>query len=77
MGRQGEIMQRYGKPRLLLRSTRHYRNLKQDTIAQALGVSQPFYSRIESGQVDPRPELACEIARILSVDKRLLSPGVL
>ncbi len=35
----------------------------QEAVASAVGIKQPFYSRIENGEGTPSPETAAKIAR--------------
>ena len=56
------------KKRQWLIDIRKKRQLEQSEVAKLVGVTQQFYSYIESGSRRPSPEVAQEIARILNFD---------
>jgi transcriptional regulator with XRE-family HTH domain len=62
-----------------MNSISHYRrlrNLKQDQLAEIVGISQPHISRLENGDEGPPLSLFREIAEALDVSlPDLLSPG--
>jgi transcriptional regulator with XRE-family HTH domain len=47
---------------------REAKNFSQEYMSQSLGISQPSYSKIESGQVVPKTDRLQQIANILEVD---------
>lgn len=54
-----------------LRAYRIRRRMKQDAVAADLGVSQATVSRIESGALDPSPELGQTIEALLAQPENL------
>lgn len=57
-----------------LRSRRIELNLSEKAVANAVGIKQAPYHRIETGQSNPRVENAKKIARLLDFDWRLFYP---
>jgi transcriptional regulator with XRE-family HTH domain len=57
-----------------LRFWRLERNLTQDQVADAAGMTQGYYSRIERGLVSPTIRTAVRLAAALDVDMGALLP---
>jgi transcriptional regulator with XRE-family HTH domain len=51
-----------------LRELRENKGFSQKTLAQSVGMSQPFYTNIEKGNRRPSPETAKKIAEVLDFD---------
>lgn len=51
-----------------IRQIRELKNISQEHIASELGISQPTYAKIESGQLIPKVDRLKSIADILEVD---------
>ena len=56
------------RTRLWLQALRSATNRTQAAIASESSISQQFYQAIESGQRRPSPEVAKQLARVLSFD---------
>lgn len=53
-----------------IKTARERKGISQSEIANILGVSQPYYSRIESGQRDVDLAFAFKICDVIGVDIR-------
>lgn len=52
-------------------------NLSQSDIAEAIGISQPAYCKLEQGTIDVTIRRAAEVAYILGTDLTNLLKGIL
>ena len=57
-----------------LRARRVELNLSEKAVANAVGIKQAPYHRIETGQSNPKVEIAKKIARLLGVEWQLFYP---
>jgi transcriptional regulator with XRE-family HTH domain len=57
-----------------LRARRVELNLSEKAVANAVGIKQAPYHRIETGQSNPKVENAKKIARLLGVEWQLFYP---
>ena len=53
--------------RLILANLREGNNFTQTEISRHANISQGYYSDIESGSRTPSPDVACRIAKVLSI----------
>ena len=60
--------------RTWLRERRVEMNLTEKQVAEAVGIKQAPYHRIESGQNNPKVENAKKIGQLLGIDWRLFYP---
>ena len=63
-----------GCVRSWLRSIRELKNMSEQKVADLVGISQPAYHMIESGQKNPSVSTAQGIARVLGFDWTIFYP---